>query len=102
MQIQKITVDIENGKFRTGFGGNVIALVKVKSWNALDFNFEQVIDLDSFESQFDRFMEMARRAIHAEITRIKADQLPEGKFFESALEEMKRRNATGKTGVPRA
>lgn len=92
MQIQKLTVDIENGKYHTGYGDQVVVTVTVKAWDAPDFCFRNMIQLDSFETGFDRFMEIARRSIQAEVERIKGDQMPYEERLAESLAAMQKRN----------
>jgi hypothetical protein len=97
--IHKLLVEIENGRVHAGPVNTVVATVRVKAWDAPDFCFRQIIDLDSFETEFDRFIEIARRGIMAEVERTKADQMPFGADLDRALDIMKKRNETGDQGV---
>ncbi len=100
MDIKKVTIDLESTKFfTTGQNEHVIVTVMVRSWDAPDFAFKQQCPLDSFETTFDRIMEIGRRSILAEVERIKKDQLPYEEKLIQSLEAMKKRNETGDRGV---
>ena len=91
MDIKKITVDLESAKYTTGQGDHVVVTVRVRSWDAPEFAFKQTCPLDSFETHFDRIMEIGRRSILAEVARIKNDQMPYEERLAASLAEMQKR-----------
>lgn len=91
MDIKKITVDLESGKYFTGQDDQVVVTVRVHSWDAPEFAFKQLCPLDSFETHFDRIMEIGRRSILAEVARIKKDQMPYEERLAESLAAMEKR-----------
>lgn len=92
MDIKKITIDLESATFLGGPRDQTVITVKVRSWDAPEFAFKQVCPLDSFETHFDRIMEIGRRSILAEVERIKKDQMPYEERLAASLAEMQKRN----------